>query len=208
MMGAAVTFGLLPLAIDHTHGRRRSAEDFDAALYYWAYIAYIFGVAEELIPRTAVEALEAADFITATAGGPSEWTAVMANSATSAFADPTVAGAIKRALTAPLLGLMACYVGEPLVRALLKTTPLHAVRLGLWPRVFGALVWLNVHCCAALDRLPALDWRQRRKADNGDPFWRQHAAIATAMAARRGITGTPYDHHEATPSTAPGCPVR
>jgi ER-bound oxygenase mpaB/B'/Rubber oxygenase, catalytic domain len=208
MMGAAVTFGLLPLAIDHTHGRRRSAEDFDAALYYWAYIAYIFGVAEELIPRTAVDALETADFMTATAGGPSEWTAVMADSATTAFADPTMAGAIKRALTAPLLGLMAYYVGEPLVRALLKTTPLHAVRLGIWPQVLGAVVSLNVHYCAALDRLPALDWRRRRKAANGDPFWRQYAAIATAMAARRGITGTPYDHHEATPGTAPGCPVR
>lgn len=208
MMGAAVTFGLTPLAIDHTRGRRRSADDFDAALYYWAYIAYVFGVAEELIPRSAVGAFEASDYMGATAGGPPEWTAVMADAATTAFADQTVTGSIRRALTAPILGLTACYVGEPLVRALLQTTPLHTVRLGIWPKVFSALVSLNVHYCAALDQLPAADWRRHRKARNGDPFWRQYANLARIAAARRGITGTPYDHHDATPSTAPGCPVR
>jgi ER-bound oxygenase mpaB/B'/Rubber oxygenase, catalytic domain len=208
MMGAAVTFGLTPLAIDHRRGRRRSAEDFDAALYYWAYIAYVFGVAEELIPRNAVDAFEASDYMGATAGGPPEWTAVMADAATTAFADQTITGSIRRALTAPILGLMACYVGEPLVRALLQRTPLHTVRLGMWPKVFSALAALNVHYCAVLDQLPAADWRRRRKARNGDPFWRQHANLARIAAARRGITGTPYDHHDATPSTAPGCPVR
>jgi ER-bound oxygenase mpaB/B'/Rubber oxygenase, catalytic domain len=208
MMGAAVTFGLLPLVIDHAHGRRRRAEDFDAAMYYWAYIAYVFGVAEELIPRTAVEALDAADFMTATAGGPSQWTAVMADSATTAFADQSVAGAIKRALSAPVLGLMACYVGEPLVRALLETTPLADVRLGIWPRVFSTAVSFNVRCCAVLDRLPARAWRHRQGARHGDPFWRLHAYIAKVAAARRGITGTPYDYHDATPSTPTRCPVR
>jgi hypothetical protein len=82
------------------------------------------------------------------------------------------------------------------------------VRLGIWPKVFSALVSLNVHYCAALDQLPAADWRRHRKARNGDPFWRQYANLARIAAARRGITGTPYDHHDATPSTAPGCPVR
>jgi hypothetical protein len=207
MMGAAVTFGLLPLVIDQARGRRRSEEDFDAAMYYWSYIACIFGVAEELIPRNAVDALEAADFMTATAGGPSEWTAVMADHATTGFADQTITGAIKRALAAPVLGLMACYVNEPLVRALLKTTPLHAVRLGMWPQVFDAALSLNVHYCAALDRVPGAGWRQRQKARNGDPFWRLMTNIAKMQAARRGITGTPYDHHDATPDTAPGCPV-
>jgi len=208
MMGAAVTFGLIPLTIDYARGRHRPAEDFDAAMYYWAYIAYVFGVAEELIPRTAVDALDAADFMVATAGGPSAWTATMADAATTAFAGQTVAGAVKRALSAPLLGLMANYVGEPLVRALLKTTPLHAVRLGIWPRVFGAVVSLDVRFCAALDRLPAADWRRRRRARNGDPFWRMFASITAAQAARQGIVGTPYDHHDATPSTPAGCPVR
>lgn len=207
MMGAAVTFGLLPLVIDHARGRRRSERDFDAAMYYWSYIAYVFGVAEELIPRNAVDALEAADFMTATAGGPSDWTAVMADHATTAFADQTISGTLKRAATAPALGLMACYAGEPLVRALLQTTPLHTVRLGIWPQVFSAAVSLNVYYCATLDRLPAVQWRRRRKARNGDPFWRLMTNIAVAQAARRGITGTPYDHHDATPNTAPGCPI-
>ena len=207
MMGAAVSFGLMPLAIDHARGRRRPTEDFDAAMYYWAYIAYIFGVAEELIPRNAVDALEAADFMVATAGGPSEWTAVMADFATTEYADQTIAGAIKRTLSAPILGLMACYVGEPLVRALLGTTPLRDVRLGIWPQMFDVIVSLNVHGCAVLDRLPAVDWRRHTLARDGDPFWRLFANFAAVTAARRGITGTPYDHHDATPTARPGCPV-
>lgn len=208
MMGAGVTFGLLPLVIDHSRGRLRSAEDFDAAMYYWAYITYVFGVAEELVPRTADDALEAMDFMVATAGGPSEWTATMVGAPTTPFAGPTLAAAYKRALAAPVLGLLACYVGEPLTRALVKTTPLQAVRLGVWPHVFRAVVSMNARWCTVLDKLPGLDRRRRIKACNGDPFWRLHAYAAKVSAARHGVTDTPYDHHDRTPSTQAGCPVR
>lgn len=207
MMGAAASFGLLPLIVDYIHGRRRPAQEFDAALYYWGYIAQIFGVADELIPRDVDAALDIMDYMAATAGGPTESTAVIADHATASFAERTPYGVAKRALAAPVLGLAACYVGEPLVRALIRTTPLRDVPLGIWPQVTDALVRVNVLWCAAVDQLPGRHWRWRAKARHGDPFWRLLTEVARIGAARHGITSTPYDHHDATAETANGCPI-
>ncbi|MFD0689896.1 oxygenase MpaB family protein [Actinomadura fibrosa] len=73
-MGAAVTFGLLPLLFDHAHGRRVSRTDLDSVMLYWAYIAHLMGVADELVPRNAIDGLHMAHHMILTAGGPTEWT--------------------------------------------------------------------------------------------------------------------------------------
>lgn len=90
-MGAAVTFGLLPLLFDHAHGRRTSHEQLDAAMMYWSYIAYLFGVAEEIIPRSATEGMEIADWMIATAGGPTPWTAQIVGTWLAPLTPPTAA---------------------------------------------------------------------------------------------------------------------
>ena len=70
MMGAAISFGMSPVLIDHALGRSISESDLAAILMYWGYIAYLLGVPTELIPRTVPEALELVDYIYAVGGGP------------------------------------------------------------------------------------------------------------------------------------------
>ncbi|MEV3924160.1 hypothetical protein [Actinomadura coerulea] len=41
---------------------------------YWAYIAHLLGVADELVPRGAADGLRMAHHMILTAGGPTEWT--------------------------------------------------------------------------------------------------------------------------------------
>lgn len=98
MMGAAMTFGLIPPLIDHQHGRTRTQADLQAAVMYWAYIAYIFGVAEELIPTSVSEGMETMDYMVAYAGGPSEWTDIMMGAAFG-FVDKGFAGRVGRAVS-------------------------------------------------------------------------------------------------------------
>ncbi|RBO96095.1 oxygenase MpaB family protein [Nocardia puris] len=124
MMGAAVTFGISPMCFDHVHGRRHIMADFDAVAHYWAYIASVFGVAEELIPANALEAMEMSDYMVATAGSAPEWTDGMAKAATASLEHPGPRARMRMAAAAPVVGLMSYYSTEPLVRALLAGTRL------------------------------------------------------------------------------------
>jgi ER-bound oxygenase mpaB/B'/Rubber oxygenase, catalytic domain len=201
MMNAAITFGLQPLLVDHAHGRHRGRADLDAALMYWGYIAYVFGVADELIPRDTAEALEAMDFIVAYAGGPSEWTDTMVG---AAIDGQGAAGKIKRALATPLLGLLAYYGGDDLAHAMVRGTSLAGVNLGPWMGVSKVLVNANVGFRRLLDRVPGATARAAAR-ESDLALWGSLLAIFRFLAARKGIHGTPYDHHNDT--AAAGCPV-
>nr|WP_082393253.1 oxygenase MpaB family protein [Nocardia arizonensis] len=209
MMGAAVTFGLTPLLFDHAHGRRTSTEDLDAVMHYWSYIAYVFGVAEELIPRTALEGMRMVDYMVATAGVAPEWTGKMARAATSGFRGRGPVRWFKVAAIAPALGMMAYFSSPGLVRELLRATPLRRVPLQPWITLVGLVAAVEVRLHALVDRLPGRERRLARRARGDDPVWRRQARIARLSAARAGIHGTPYDHHDGSAvGGLTGCPVR
>ncbi|MGW4243709.1 oxygenase MpaB family protein [Nocardia sp. NPDC004722] len=205
-MGAAVTFGLSPMCFDHVHGRRCTTAQLDAVMHYWAYIAYVFGVAEELIPRSAAEGMEQADYMVATAGVAPQWTATMAGAATRSFSDATPAGRLRIAATAPLFGALAYYSSEPLVRTLLADTPLKSVPLRPYSRLVGLAAATEVRVRALDDRLPGARARMNRRARHIDPMWDRNSRIARYLAAKVGIRGTPYDHHDSSADT-PRCPI-
>ncbi|MFI1914159.1 oxygenase MpaB family protein [Nocardia sp. NPDC020380] len=203
-MGAAVTFGLSPICFDHVHGRRCSTAQLDAVMHYWGYIAYVFGVAEELIPRSAAEGMEMADYMVATAGIAPQWTATMAGAAARKFSTSTPVGKLQIAATAPLLGALSYYSSPRLVRALLAETPLRVVPLEPWSSLVGAAAATEVRLRAIDDHLPGARGRMIRRARHIDPMWDRNTRVARYLAARVGIRGTPFDQHDASVA---GCPV-
>lgn len=208
MMGAAVSFGLVPLLTDHAHGRTCTADDLDAVMMYWKYIAHVLGVADELIPASAAEAIVIGDYVIATAGGPSEWTPQMAQAATSGLHDPRgLSGMVNTVAATAFLGVLSYYGGEPLVRALVRDTPLQNANLTIASTLTGVLVATNVGLRRFLDHLPFAEQRMNRLARGGDHFWQLTVKVAVFLARRKGITETPYAHHDVTPDTPAGCPV-
>lgn len=203
MMNAAISFGLQPLLIDHAHGRRCSREDLDAALMYWSYIAYVFGVAEELIPKDAPQALEAMDFIVGHAGGPSEWTVTMVGAAADG---PLSLGWLTRAVVGPLLGVLAYYGGPDITRAMIRGTRLAGFNFTPWTSVAAVLVHANIGFRRLLDHTPGAA-RRAAARDSDTAMWGAVAKFARFLAARNGIAGTPYDHHNQTAGIGAGCPI-
>lgn len=204
MMGAAMTFGLIPPLIDHQHGRTRTHADLEAAVMYWAYIAYVFGVAEELIPKTVAEGMETMDYMVAYAGGPSEWTDTMMGAALG-FVDKGITGRIGRLALTPVLGIAAYYGGEELTRALVRATPLRDARLQPWTRLAGIGVQANVQLRRLTDRLPGA--KRRAAQRNGELLWWSATVLNQTLAKLGGMHDTSYTHHDATAATPAGCPV-
>ncbi|MFB7723381.1 oxygenase MpaB family protein [Nocardia sp. NPDC056100] len=206
-MGAAVTFGLTPICFDHVHGRRCSTAQLDAVMHYWAYIAHCFGVADELIPRSAAEGMEMVDYMVATAGVAPERTAAMAGAATRVFADRSLPGRARIAATAPMVGALAFYSSEPLVRTLLADTPLRDVPVRPWMDATAVATTVAVRLRAVDDRLPGARRRMTRRTAGSDPFWERNIKVAKFLAARVGIHGTPFDHHDVSADSTARCPL-
>jgi len=208
-MGAAVTFGLMPVLFDHSRGRRISLADLDDVMLYWAYIAHLMGVADELVPRGAVEGMQLAHHMILTAGGPTPWTAITVDAVCKRLLsrDPRLRRLQTEAL-GPVFGLVAALTGEPLVRALLRDSPLADVRLRPWQVLARTATRFNVLLRRIGDRLPGARSRFERRTKDGDVWQRRAVASVAARARRAGITGTPYDHHDTSvPSpAAPGDP--
>lgn len=200
-MGAAVTFGLLPLLFDHAHGRRTTPADLDSVMLYWAYIAHLLGVADELIPRGAADGLRMAHHMILTAGGPTEWTDVTVSAACDRLLSRNrVLRRLQIHAAAPPLGLVSALTGEPLVRALLRASPLATLHLQPWQFLAGRLAHLNVAMRRIGDRLPGARRRMDARARHGDVWQRRGVAMVSRLAARSGVSGTPYDHHDASVS--------
>lgn len=208
MLMGAISFGLLPMLVDQALGREYSQSDLDDAWIYWAHIAFVFGVSEDVIPATAIDAVEVLNHYLPYTGGPTDATAEMSGAAATHLSDEggrlTVKG---RVMAGPLLGMMAYFGGEPAVRALIATTPVHDISLTRWVRLIGVVARVNVWMNRVADTLPFEDTRLRRRARRGDRFWRVNVLTSRAAARRKGILTTPYDHHDATPSTPVGCPI-
>lgn len=77
MLMGAISFGILPMLVDQGHGREYSQSDLDDAWIYWAHIAYVFGVSEDVIPTTANDAVEVLNHFLPYTGGPTGATAEM-----------------------------------------------------------------------------------------------------------------------------------
>ncbi|MET7773233.1 DUF2236 domain-containing protein [Nocardia sp. NPDC005366] len=207
IMGASLSFGLFPLLLDHAHGRTHTRDELNDVTMYWAYIGYIFGAAEELVPRNLDDALAALHYQFSTIGGPSDWTASMAVAATEHFGGHGLKTRMRVAAAAPVLGVIAYFSGAPGVRALLRDTPLRAVRIQPWDTVTKWIVATNVTVRRIGDRLPGSDRRARRRLDRGDFFWRLVVWHTRHTSAKKGVTSTRYTHHNDTAATAIGCPI-
>ncbi|MEB3031818.1 oxygenase MpaB family protein [[Mycobacterium] nativiensis] len=208
MLMGSISFGLVPMLIDIAHGRLYSASDLDDAWLHWAYIAYVFGVAPAVIPTTAVDAIELMNYFLPYTGGPTPETALMADSAAASVTnDRGKLSLLSRAAAGPLLGVAAYFGGEAATRALIATTPVHDVSLSRWIRLTGLYARANVWQNRVVDILPFKSARLRWRGRTGDRYWRFNLATSRISAKRKGITTTPYDHHDATPSTSAGCPI-
>lgn len=66
-------FALLPLAVDEFFGRPHTGQEWDDVAMYWAYVLYIMGGEERIIPKTGDEMRKMTDFIFANGGMSSSY---------------------------------------------------------------------------------------------------------------------------------------
>lgn len=203
---AGITIGLLPMLIDHTYGRRKTREQLDAVLHYWAYINYVIGVAPRLISLDPIDSLAMVDYAVSNAGGPTYWTEQMAQTADNNIAKSSGRrGALTRAAVPPVLGAIAAYSGDGLVRALTHNTRYQGISLQPWKLLAHNAIRLNVLTRAGADKLPLKRLRMHIGASRGDTMSSLAVRYGKHLAERHRIRTTNYTGHD---QTEPQCPMR
>jgi len=196
-------FGLAPLLFDMSLGRPYGPDDLDAVTMYWAYIVYVFGVDEAIIPRNADQACELADYMLATGPDRSRWSQEVAQTHIDFLMKFTDSPrALRRRLghsvgVPLLLGLLAHLLGEPLIREFISSTPYRDIRLSRWAKGAGLLAKADVRAAWLLDTLPGID-RVRRSPDV-DPLFDVFFRILRDYAQKTaGVSRPTFESHDHT----------
>ncbi|KAH8809420.1 hypothetical protein F5884DRAFT_753906 [Xylogone sp. PMI_703] len=179
------SFGILNLIFDNIFGRDFTISDLDAAVKHWGYIGYVFGVAEDIIPKSFKEGVEEFDYILSTHGYAPEWSPKVSDSqlivleeATRLISNPSMQCFVSVTAVPLFHGLLYSFGGDELgYRAVIAMT------------VAKALVILST----IFKALPGNDARMEvsSKRGNGVGF-----LVLEKIAKRVGLSSVTFETHD------------
>ena len=194
------TFGIVNVLYDSCFGRKHSRQDLEDIHAYWAYIGYILGADEDLLPRTPEDGMKILNFALSTMPSPSPYanelnriSDVLFEAAMSSIRFPLIDAKVKKYLHEALNGFYFYVGGSKLGNRITG-----ACGPTLVGRAFPFLLKCYVHVSNIRTLIPGADVRRNHNRKNGDPFW---AAVLEQLRTLTGQQTGPgelrYDAHDA-----------
>lgn len=198
-------FGIQNLIGDSALGRDFATSDLDAAVRHWGYIAYVFGVAEDLIPLNFQEGVEQFDYILSTHGKAPEWSPAVADSllivpdeAINLVSSPILRGILNWTAVPFFHGLLYHFGGDSLGYRVLSTRYKSRVRMriqAIFAVTLGAAI---VTTSTVIDALLGHEARMVKRASRGSPTVETSLRLIEMMARRAGVRGVAFETHDMT----------
>ncbi|WP_228073325.1 MULTISPECIES: oxygenase MpaB family protein [Corynebacterium] len=158
-------FALMPLAIDELFGRPHSGQEWDDVAMYWAYVLYMMGAEERIIPKTGDEMRKMTDYIYANGGQSSDFHQEVATALMSILEN------LNPALPIIVLGALCTVVGEDDVRFMVKGTKWEKLRFKPVAWMYGTVARMEARAARLRDKLPGAEQAKVRRAGRGKPPW-------------------------------------
>jgi hypothetical protein len=198
-------FGIQNLIGDSAFGRDFATSDLDAAVRHWGYIAYIFGVSENLIPLNFQEAVEQFDYILSTHGKAPEWSPTVADSllivpeeAVNLVSNPILRGLLTWTAVPFFHGLLYHFGGDDLSYRVLSTRYTSRVRMRI-QAIFAVTVGTAIGTLSiVLGSLPGHEARMIARASRGSPTGRSALLLIEMMAKKVGVREVTFETHDMT----------
>jgi hypothetical protein len=198
-------FGIQNLIGDSAFGRDFATSDLDAAVRHWGYIAYIFGVSENIIPLNFQEAVEQFDYILSTHGKAPEWSSIVADSllivpeeAVNLVSNPILRGLLTWTAVPFFHGLLYHFGGDDLSYRVLSTRYTSRVRMRL-QAIFAVTVGTAIGTLSiVLDSLPGHEARMTARASRGSPTGESALLLIGMMAKKAGVREVTFETHDMT----------
>jgi hypothetical protein len=198
-------FGIQNLIGDSAFGRDFSTSDLDAAVRDWGYIAYVFGVSEDLIPLNFQEGVEQFDYILSTHGKAPKWSPVVADSllivpeeAISLVSSPILRGILNWTAIPFFHGLLYYFGGDSLGYRVLSTRYKSRMRMRIQAIFALTLGTIIVTLSTILGYFPGHEARMIARASQGSPTGEVALRLIEMMAKRAGVRGATFETHDTT----------
>lgn len=159
-------FALMPLAIDEFFGRPHSGQEWDDVAMYWAYVLYVMGAEDRIIPKTGDEMRKMTDYIYANGGMSSDYRVQIATALMNVLEE------IDKKIPYIVLGALTLIIGEDDVRFMVKDTKWENATLKPIAAAYAAKARAEAAVYRAKDALPgAAKRKQKRAQDRRPPWW-------------------------------------
>lgn len=158
-------FALMPIAIDEFFGRPHSGRDWDDVAMYWAYVLYMMGAEERIIPKNGDEMRKMTDYIYANGGMSSSFRVEIATALMSVLEE------LDEKLPVQVLAGLSTIIGEHDTRFMVKDTKWENANIKVLAAAFTVKAKAEAAIARVKDRLPGAEQRKIRKAHDGRPPW-------------------------------------
>ncbi|GGG71106.1 oxygenase MpaB family protein [Corynebacterium pelargi] len=158
-------FALMPIAVDEFFGRPHSGQEWDDVAMYWAYVLYMMGAEERIIPKTGDEMRKMTDFIYANGGMSSSYRVQIANALMGVLEE------LDEKLPVNVLAALSTIIGEHDTRYMVRGTKWEDAKIKLIAKAFTAKAKAEALAYRIKDQLPGAEERKIRKAHDGKPPW-------------------------------------
>lgn len=158
-------FALVPLAIDEFFGREHSGKEWDDVAMYWAYVLYVMGGEERIIPKTGDEMRKMTDFLFANGGQSSKYRVQVATSLMNIY---EMMG--ERAALEALAGV-SLIVGDEDTRFMVKDTKWETWDWSEVTKEMEAQGRAEAAELKKLDESPDAPQRLAQRVKEGNPPW-------------------------------------
>jgi hypothetical protein len=203
MASGAAAFGLAALLFDVGKGARYSLDDLDAAVMYWSYIGYVFGVSEEILPTGAEQAIELLDYVISVQGASTQWSSEISAALLDFLGLALVSHPLlRRNPVAQRLGILTVcglidhVVGDPLAARFLEQAPVDRRAVKITSHLIDIGASFGVPLSRFVDLRPGKVERRVRRVVRGDRYLGAAYASNRALARRRAVRAGRFDVHD------------
>lgn len=183
---------MLFLLMDHVFGRKTTRSDLEDAWHFLSYWTYMAGVADELVPRNAIEAMRNLDYLVARDAGPSEWKVEMVE---ALFCNPEMPARTRQAFIWATAATGQVTFGDKLTSALFEGTSLESYDSKRAGRQLLAFTTATIAFTKFRDRIPGIWYVRRRGISAIEIFLKLFFSGSERIAKERGIA-TDFRSHD------------
>lgn len=202
MAHGLVAFGVQRHICDGVFGIRYATADLDAVVRFWGYIGYIFGVAEEIIPRDFDDAVTIVDFLLSSDGTPSPYGPDIVKSFDTFGRElrgegKTLLGRFANRLNQRFIhGLTYFILGDVLGPRQVATANYSKPYLRLLSFASAVVAKLAICIMALKGCLPGRAGRMQERARLGDPFEEYVESLSGELMKKYELKAT-FEAHDA-----------
>lgn len=182
------------LLVDYRLGRSCTLREIDDVWHYLLRWALMFGVTEDLLPRTGIDAMRNLDYLLARSGDASRWRVELIEALATGISGART-GPVRRMFAEVLAGPGSMLMGPAAMDEFFQGTTFEGINHRLSGWLFSTAATVNANASAVLDRLPGIGL-MRRRLDAFNPNPSAVNNLFSELIEKRAKVASTYTMHD------------